>query len=131
MHLKKIYIAGNSLVLQNAHSGGSFKCKQCTCCFKVLQALQRHVKVTHSEIKENKKLIKISNGKNIDSSESNKASSKKNFAGFKCNLCGRVVKTISEFNAHKALHNCSNRTECNLCLKSFGSSVNVKIHKMV
>lgn len=117
---------GVMFVLQSAHSGGSFKCKQCTCRFKVLKALIRHIKVIHLELKENKKLTKSSEG-----TRTSKDSPKKNFAGYKCNLCGRGVKTLSEFNAHKIFHDGSNRSQCNLCLKSFGSTVNVKIHKMV
>lgn len=98
----------------------------------MLKALLRHVKVIHPVLKEeNKKIISNSNKIIEDNIESKKESPKKSVAGFKCNLCGRMVKTIAEFNAHKILHNGSKRSQCNLCLKSFGSGVNVRIHKTV
>lgn len=52
-------------------------------------------------------------------------------SGFKCNLCGAVVRTLEEFELHKKEHSGSLPSQCNLCLAKFASPINAKNHKKV
>lgn len=52
-------------------------------------------------------------------------------AGYKCNLCGIIVKELKQFEEHKILHSNAKSSQCNLCLKMLRGPVQINLHKKV
>lgn len=88
-----------------------------------MQFYHSHEKKSHKD---------LSNGKIISKKENTEIpKNPENPAGFKCNLCGSVVRLLSDFEVHKNLHKTAIRGQCNLCLKQFSSLSSLLKHKRV
>ncbi|XP_055587143.1 zinc finger protein 726-like [Uranotaenia lowii] len=52
-----------------------------------------------------------------------------NAGKYKCEICGKVVKSVTSYNLHLKLHTQEKTYECDLCPQKFYSSGNLNVHK--
>lgn len=97
-----------------------FSCNKCKMNFYTEKEFETHVEFAHRVVLNCKYCDKtLDNMKRLVQHENNHLKQVKSI--YKCNVCGKVVKTLAALKSHKTVHNRNIPLQCEVCNHSFKS----------